>query len=167
MIMATVLVIDDSHGMLALLEQFLANAGHRVLTASDGKRGIEILKTSPVDLVVTDMYMPEQDGMEVIQEARKVRPGVPIIVMSSKQGRLNMFNAARALGAAITLQKPFSAPDLIEAVNTLLNRVKAPAVSAPEENRSGLPDASSLGTSSHHESRNVSGDDSVGRRRDY
>jgi DNA-binding NtrC family response regulator len=125
--MATILVIDDSKSILALLEQMLSQAGHQVLTASEGKEGMAILRNTPVNLLITDIYMPERDGIEVIQEAPVVRPGVGIIAMSSKPSEENLFSIARALGASSTLRKPFSGEQLLEIVAKVLDqRIESP-----------------------------------------
>lgn len=126
--MAEILVIDDSASVLTLMEQLLTAAGHRVTTAPSGAQGIPLLASKPFDLVITDMYMPERDGMEVMFQARRIAPAVPLIAMSSKPGTLNLFSVAKALGALSTLQKPFDGDQLMTAVNDALNaRARAAA----------------------------------------
>jgi DNA-binding response OmpR family regulator len=118
--MATILVVDDSASLRALLEQTLAQAGHQVLTAADGKHATALLTAQTVDLVVTDIYMPDADGLELLVALRKMKRRPPAIAMSSKTGELNMLRSARILGAQITLQKPFLPAELLRCVNTLI-----------------------------------------------
>jgi DNA-binding response OmpR family regulator len=119
--MATILVVDDSASLRALLEQTLADAGHTVFTAADGKRATTLLASQPVDLVVTDIYMPDADGLELLVALRRMKPRPPAIAMSSKTGELNMLRSAKILGAQITLQKPFPPAELLRCVTALLN----------------------------------------------
>jgi DNA-binding NtrC family response regulator len=121
--MATILAIDDSVSVLAWLENGLSSAGHRVITCSDGRQGEKLLREAPVDLIITDIYMPERDGLEVIQHARKSAPAVKVIAMSGARPELDMLPAARVLGAARTLKKPFTLEQLVEAVNEALGLV--------------------------------------------
>lgn len=118
--MARILVIDDSASALELAGQILREAGHEVVTADSGKQGESILATQPLDLVITDIYMPEEDGLEVIRKARRTRPGLRVLAMSVVTGKHGMLRVARALGAAGTLLKPFAAGDLLNAVDTCL-----------------------------------------------
>jgi DNA-binding NtrC family response regulator len=118
--MATILAIDDSISVLAWLENELSSAGHEVITCSDGGQGEKLLRERAVDLIITDIYMPERDGIELIQHARQIAPGVKVIAISGAPPKLDMLRAARALGAAHTLKKPFNLEQLIEAVNGTL-----------------------------------------------
>jgi DNA-binding NtrC family response regulator len=124
--MSNILVIDDSLSILAFVSQELAATGHTVITAANGKEGLDRLRESQVDLVITDMYMPEGDGIEVIREARKTCPGSGVVVMSGRRGDLNMFAVAKSLGVFATLQKPFTREQLLEQVTACLNRQPKP-----------------------------------------
>ena len=94
---------------------------HRqVVTADSGKRGVSILASQPLDLVITDIYMPEEDGLEVLRRARRTCPGLRVLAMSVVTGKHGMLHIARALGAAGTLLKPFTAADLLGAVDACL-----------------------------------------------
>ena len=118
--MARILVIDDSASVMELAGQILRQAGHEVVTAEYGGQGVSILASQPLDLVITDIYMPDEDGLEVIRKARRTRPGLRVLAMSVVTGKHGMLHVARALGAAGTLLKPFAAGDLLDAVDTCL-----------------------------------------------
>lgn len=141
--MANILVIDDSPSVLALLESLLSAEGHQVSTTTSGKQGLQWIAQGTPDLVVTDMYMPEQDGMEVIREAHRLQPNLPLVAMSAKSGPLNLFAAARMLGAFSTLQKPFSRDELLAVVSTALTqprrRGSSTTTPAPDSNSKPSP----------------------------
>jgi DNA-binding response OmpR family regulator len=124
--MARILVIDDEDLILATLNNVLSLAGHEVLTARDGAQGLAMFERQPVDLVVTDIIMPEKEGVETIIELRRRRPNLPIIAISGG-GRIKMKSeeilvAAAKLGANEILAKPFEPAALCAAVARLLNR---------------------------------------------
>ena len=117
--MASILIIDDSPSIRAFLEQTLAGAGHMLTTASDGRQGLATLQKQRFDLVITDIFMPEADGIETIRSA-SILPRV--IAISSKDSIMNLLPAAKILGAMRTLQKPFTAEQLLAAVSTVLQQ---------------------------------------------
>jgi DNA-binding response OmpR family regulator len=114
--MARILVIDDKPDMRAFLEEILKSVGHDVILAADGREGVEQHRASPTDLVITDLYMPNQEGMETIREFRSHFPEVAIIAMSGRTTALTMLSVAQKLGAVGVLHKPFGADELIAAV---------------------------------------------------
>jgi CheY-like chemotaxis protein len=118
--MAVILVIDDSASCLQAIAQTLETAGHEVLTAGSGTEGLQILRQRAPDLILTDIYMPEKDGLEVIQAARQSSPGVQLIAMSGMVPELDMLPAAKLLGAVQTLSKPFGPERLLGIVNRVL-----------------------------------------------
>ena len=120
--MATILVIDDSQSILHGVERALSRSGHTVLTSDSGGKAIPMLGKTRVDLVITDMYMPGGDGVQVIQHARRSAPGVAVLAMSGRPPEANLFPIARALGAIGTLQKPFGVKQLLHAVALALNQ---------------------------------------------
>jgi len=128
--MARILVIDDSASTLELVHKILTGAGHKVITTDCGKRGETILADQSFDLVITDLYMPERDGLEVLRDVRRVHPGLDVIAMSSASGKYDMLLVAKALGAAATLRKPFNTTELLDVVNASLKRSEShsPAV---------------------------------------
>ena len=134
--MARILIIDDSASMIAFLEQTLNRAGHGVTTARNGKEGLELLEKRGFDLVITDLYMPELDGIETIRRARAAGLLPRLIAISSKDSIVNLLPAARMMGAMRTLQKPFTAEQLLETVSSVL-LLSVPAASPV--NSSGPP----------------------------
>src|SRR5436309_62706 len=118
--MPRILVIDDDADMRTLLAQTLQSAGYEVVLAADGKEGVEQYRTQPADLVITDMYMPIQQGLDTIVQLRKEAPTVRIIAMCGKSTAMPMLSAAQRLGAVQVLQKPFVGEELLAAVVTAL-----------------------------------------------
>ena len=117
--MATILVIDDQKSMRQIIQFELERAGYRVLTAEHGKHGLRVLEQDETDLILVDLFMPEMDGLELIRQLRKTRPGIKIIAISG--GASNYLDAAKHLGAIGTLKKPFTAQALVDAVAAHLN----------------------------------------------
>ena len=120
--MARILLIEDNAGLRAILAEHLALAGHTVIEAGDGREGLDHFRRVGADLVITDMVMPETEGFEVLRELRRTHPPVKIIAMSGEgQGSGAAYlDAARLLGAAKVLLKPFPAAVLIAAIAELL-----------------------------------------------
>ena len=120
--MATVLLIDDEATVRSGVRRLLRTKGHEVLEASNGREAIAAIRRHDLDLVITDINMPEADGIEVIMELRAQGSGVPIIAISGG-GRLEkdllLANAAM-LGAIITLPKPFELDVLSASVDRAL-----------------------------------------------
>ena len=118
--MARILVIDDDAEMRAVLQQALTAAGHEVALAADGGQGMELLRATPADLVVTDLFMPRQEGIETIVQLRRDFPELPIIAISGNPEATDMLTVARRLGAVKTLEKPFQPQELLSAVAEVL-----------------------------------------------
>jgi DNA-binding response OmpR family regulator len=129
--MARILVIDDSASALELVREILTREGHEITTADCGRRGEAALASEGFDLVITDVYMPEQDGFEVLRNVRRKHPGLQVIAMSSASGKYDMLTVAKALGAADTLRKPFNTTELREAVDACLRRSAVPGPGVP------------------------------------
>ncbi|MCF7837092.1 MAG: response regulator [Candidatus Marinimicrobia bacterium] len=109
-----VLIIDDEPDLRRLLARAVASFGYDVQCADDGRAGAAICQTWAPHLVLTDIFMPEQDGLETIRWLRKAAPDIKVVVMSGGGGvgDLSMLRAARALGALQVLAKPFDLADL-------------------------------------------------------
>ena len=118
--MRSILVIEDDANLRLLLEQLLTAAGYNVRTAADGKQGASLCLATPPDLVITDIYMPNRDGLEVIMDLRQHCPQTRIIAISGQITTKNMLPAASTLGAARTLAKPFQPQELLAAVEEVL-----------------------------------------------
>lgn len=122
--MARILVIDDEDQTRNMLLQVLQRAGHEVVTARDGSEGLQLYHTTLADLIITDILMPEKEGLETIIELRREFPNVKIIAMSGggHKGNLNFLQAAKRLGAQRTLQKPFHLQEVIQLVTEVLDQ---------------------------------------------
>jgi CheY-like chemotaxis protein len=116
--MATVLVIDDSATCRKFCRTALEAAGHAVLEAPDGREGLAAFEHDVPDLALCDLFMPEQDGLGFLREARRRRPGAKVLAMSAggRWARGDFLETALQLGAADALSKPFGREELLEAV---------------------------------------------------
>jgi CheY-like chemotaxis protein len=122
--MATVLVVDDSAVDRMRVEKLLAKEGLSVLSAVGGRQALEILRREPPDLVLTDMQMPEMDGLQLVEEIRSNFPAVPVILMTA-HGSEEIAVAALQRGAASYVPKRNLASDLPETIANLLDVAKA------------------------------------------
>jgi CheY-like chemotaxis protein len=120
--MARIMVIDDEAAIRRTVRRLLERADHTVLEAGDAEAGIRQLRSEPVDLVLTDIYMPGEDGFATIRRLRREWPHIKIITMSggNQAGPADLNAGAAAMGAARTLSKPFDADELLEAVRSVL-----------------------------------------------
>jgi CheY-like chemotaxis protein len=116
----TVLVVDDDDGVRRLLERVLSNAGYAVRTAGNGNQALEQFRRGAIDALVTDLVMPECEGIETIRIVRKRNPRLPIVAIS---GQVDEYlHAAKLLGADVALQKPVRPALLVETLRRLLAR---------------------------------------------
>jgi CheY-like chemotaxis protein len=116
--MSRILIIDDDPALRALMRVMLATAGHEVQEAGDGKAGVARYRQKRSDVVITDILMPEQEGLETIRELRHLDPLVKIIAMSvAGDGPSGHLRIAVKLGARRILHKPFSRDQLLAAVS--------------------------------------------------
>lgn len=120
--MQRILLIDDDHHILLMIKKMLERAGYEVDLASNGEQGLELFKKIRADLVITDIIMPEKEGLETIREMRRIQPDLKIIAMSGggKISADNYLETARIFGASQVLEKPFSQKTMVDAVNQLL-----------------------------------------------
>ncbi|WP_321472958.1 response regulator [uncultured Paludibaculum sp.] len=119
--MPKIVVIDDSPSTLEAVESMLAATGFEVSAFTMWASAVQKLTTEVVDLIITDVYMPGADGLEVIRARRHICPDVPVVAMSGMRGRRDMLKVARLMGACQTLRKPFSREELVAAVHAALN----------------------------------------------
>jgi DNA-binding response OmpR family regulator len=110
-----------------LMQEVLRAEGYRVSVAPDGEQGIAIQRKQPASLLITDIYMPNKEGIETIKDFHAEFPDVPIIAMSGG-GRLerrgSTLFAAKEVGAAVILQKPFEMSGLLRSAAGLLDHVE-------------------------------------------
>jgi CheY-like chemotaxis protein len=118
--MASILVIDDNDPVRGFLRAALESRGHSVAEAAQGRSAVQRLRESPVDLVLTDIYMPDCDGLEVIMTLRREFPEVRIVAMSGGSGDRNLLMVARQLGAQEVLEKPINVDDLLKTIAAVL-----------------------------------------------
>jgi CheY-like chemotaxis protein len=120
--MALILVIDDVATMRQLVGRMLRGK-HSVIEAEDGEVGIAMVQTQDPALVITDLIMPNKEGLETIQQIRRSHPNIKIIAMSGhvRPDGDSYLDAARKLGADAILAKPFLRAALLDVVDRLLN----------------------------------------------
>lgn len=120
--MAHIVVIDDEAPIRALVRQILEAAGYQVSEAAEGAEGIKLLRTLPVALLITDLFMPGQEGIQTILEVRQHFPQVKLLAISggAKRSNINLLPEASAFGAHGTLAKPFTRQELLDAVSAVL-----------------------------------------------
>jgi two-component system, chemotaxis family, chemotaxis protein CheY len=117
--MPSVLVVDDEDRIRRLIREVLEQAGYVVEEARGGKEGLERYRANQADVVIMDILMPDQDGLESITTLRREFPNSRVIAMtggSDMIGVLNFLDVAKMLGACRTLQKPFEIQALLDAV---------------------------------------------------
>ena len=115
--MKSILVLDDNKHILDALSENLSRymKNCNIMTASNGKKGAHILSSTVVDLVLTDVDMPEEDGLLFIENTRKAYPGVPLCVMTGNCGP-QVLERLRALGVERLIQKPFLFDSLADVI---------------------------------------------------
>jgi len=120
----TILVAEDSSTIMAMIRDELEEAGHAVLAAENGKVALQILSEGGVDLVITDLVMPEVDGLELLESARKSHPDVPVILMSGIEKSADAAVTAIRQGAADYLIKPLKEGEVRFAAESALHQVE-------------------------------------------
>jgi len=119
---ASILLIEDEQSLRALLREALEQAGYEVVEAPDGRVGLELYRKTPTDLVITDIMMPERDGLDTTLALTREFFDAKVIAMSGAPGRQNLLDVAKLFGARRTLQKPFSLAELVDAVRQELGQ---------------------------------------------
>jgi CheY-like chemotaxis protein len=130
--MARILIIDDESQIRSMLRLMLERVGYEIAEAPDGIEGIRQYRENPADLIITDLIMPNKDGIGMIIDLKKEFPKVKIIAMSG--GGVNRpegyLDGAKKLGATRTLTKPIDREEMLKAVKETLNDTTAPAESS-------------------------------------
>jgi DNA-binding response OmpR family regulator len=147
--MARVLVLEDDGALGIIMRSALEDGGHEVMVAADGRIGLRVFGASKFDVVITDMLMPDMDGIEIVRTLRAYRSAVKIVAISGG-GALDhgdLLGTARRLGADATLAKPFAPHALRDLVAAVLARpagadgetAQDAGTSAPDAPRPGRP----------------------------
>lgn len=121
--MPSILVVDDEAQVRHLIRETLEQAGYQVTEARDGKEALQQYRLAQADLIIVDILMPDQDGLETTSKLRREFPHVKVIAItggSDMIGRLNFLDVAKMLGAHRTLRKPFEMKALLDAVHAEL-----------------------------------------------
>ncbi len=120
--MSAILLIDDDASVLDVMSEMLRLEGHDVTIAENGKAAADCVKNASFDLVITDLIMPEKEGLETIADIRRSLAEIPIIAISGggRLGPNDYLETARFIGANATLAKPFARTELINTVDSLL-----------------------------------------------
>ncbi|HKK43653.1 MAG TPA: response regulator [Bacteroidales bacterium] len=120
--MPGILIVEDDLELREMLRISMARKKYTVLEAENGREAILHFKPSVTDIVITDLIMPDEDGLKVIMKLRELKPSIKIIAISGggKVGPGNYLNLAKALGANAVFSKPFSISDLMIKIDELL-----------------------------------------------
>ncbi|MFC1673243.1 response regulator [Pseudomonadota bacterium] len=120
--MASVLVADDEELARFTIREILEAEGHTVVEAKNGVEAIDLFTKQPTDIIVTDIIMPDKEGIETIIELKRDHPGIKIVAISGggRTRNLDFLELAKRYGADAVLAKPFSEQELIDVINTLL-----------------------------------------------
>ena len=119
--LARILVVDDEPAMRSTLSATLQHAGYEVRVAGNGAEAIELSQAGALDLMITDIHMPERDGLSTIRELRRAHPQLKIIAMTGSSLE-EYLRWASKLGADVVLAKPFSRQTILEAVMRLFSQ---------------------------------------------
>jgi DNA-binding NtrC family response regulator len=117
-LMAVILVIDDEADICALLREALERDGHEVLTARDGRDGMQVYQAHRPAVVITDIFMPRRSGIDLVLELGRADPPPKMIAMSGVAGS-SFLEAAREANVARTFVKPFDVREIVRAVREL------------------------------------------------
>ena len=117
-----ILVVDDDASIRRTLNILLSKAGYEVIQACDGSEAVRLWRDHGGDLVITDLHMPQKDGIETIVELLSHTPGIRIIAMSGggQTKRLNLLGNMALLGSVLTIEKPFTLTEMMTMVDRAL-----------------------------------------------
>src|SRR4051812_35969313 len=120
--MARILIVDDDRHTCELLRHILETAAHEVQTAYDGNDAAQLFRTQMFDLVMTDIYMPDRDGFDVMRDVRSQQPNVPIIIFTGQRDlHFDPLKMADRLGADMVMRKPIVPATVLSVVEQVLN----------------------------------------------
>ena len=117
--MAKILIVDDEPGILEFLRNMFQADGYEAVIALNGEAAIEAVKNGTVDLVITDLRMPEMDGMELLRELKKLKPSMPVIMLTAYASDETALEAKK-LGVFTYISKPFNVTGLLGIVKRAL-----------------------------------------------
>lgn len=115
-----ILIIDDDEAIREYLSVLLDDEGYTVMEAEDGSAGLNLLTTFRADIIITDLVMPEKEGIETIREIKAMYSDCKIIAMSGAMNRDNYLLITKALGANAVIKKPFERETVLDTVKNLL-----------------------------------------------
>ncbi len=123
--MAGVMVVEDDPALREMLRDALEKRKYIVITACDGREAIAKFRPSVVDLVITDLLMPEEDGLRVIMKIREIKPSTKLIAISGggKAGPGSYLLMAKQLGADLVIPKPFLPSELVQKVKEMIDKL--------------------------------------------
>ncbi len=127
--MATVLVVDDEQGLRAVLSSIIKSQGHEVLTAENGAIAIEAVKAKNPDAVFLDIRLPDMDGLQILEEIKKINSSIPVIMCSGFADVESAINTVK-MGAFDYLSKPFKREEVLKAATKALESKKSPSAQA-------------------------------------
>ncbi|MDP6645738.1 MAG: response regulator [Rhodospirillales bacterium] len=119
--MANILIVDDEQLILDMLRLWLEDAGHSVTDATDGNIALVKMKETKIDILVSDLFMPEKEGTELIMEVRNAYPETAIIAISGHQKGSVHLATAKKLGADHILSKPFDQHEFLQTITNQLS----------------------------------------------
>ncbi len=130
--MANILVLDDDVMFLDLVEKLLTEEGYRVKTATNGRDGLDLLAQASFDLLITDIFMPEKDGISVLEELKQLESGhLKIICMSTGAGAASTEAALTSMGAEAVLTKPLDMELFLSEVQRIVSAMERHAAPLP------------------------------------
>ncbi|MBF0461345.1 MAG: response regulator [Magnetococcales bacterium] len=135
--MAHILVVDDDQIIRKFLAEILRQDGHTIIEAENGQMGLEKIKTNPVDLIITDIFMPEMDGIDLLVAIMRTYPGSKIIAISGGYKAMDpqvTLGMAQLFGAVDIMTKPLHASVVIHKVGQALH-----SQPTGEQNKGGVP----------------------------
>jgi CheY-like chemotaxis protein len=116
---SSILIVDDDETGRRIIAEVLATAGYEVAEAANGREALKLLAERPTDLLLTEIVMPEREGLQLIQDVRKLHPETRIVAMSGNLRAGNYLSIARVLGASQTLRKPLAVSELLRSLRVV------------------------------------------------